>query len=45
MADPDSVPATQVTASNHHRLVGLAVFACAFGLYLKTVAPTVSFWG
>ena len=27
-----------------HRLVGLAVFASAFGLYVKTLAPTVSFW-
>ena len=30
--------------SLHYRLLGLLVFLCALILYLKTVAPTVSFW-
>ena len=27
-----------------HRHAGIAVFLCSLGLYLKTMAPTVSFW-
>ena len=27
-----------------HRYAGIAVFLCSLGLYLKTMAPTVSFW-
>ena len=40
----DSAASASTRTFDHHRLVGLAVFAGAFGLYLKTLAPTVSFW-
>ena len=30
--------------SKLHRLTGIGVFLLAFLLYLKTMAPTVSFW-
>ena len=46
MAEPSPAPPLSGgdTAHRLHRTVGLAVCAAAFGLYLKTLAPTVSFW-
>jgi hypothetical protein len=32
------------TSAKYHHLAGAAVFLIAMGLYLKTMAPTVSFW-
>ena len=32
------------TSAKYHHLAGAAIFLATMGLYLKTMAPTVSFW-
>ena len=43
MSNPDPAGGSS-TSSHHYRLLGLLIFIGTFALYLKTMAPTVSFW-